>query len=155
MGLFSSIKEFFANFGDKPLAIGKCSFFGGPRDLGVGPSEGLALIEPSDLQDPWFGELFLDAQPEGTTGLARRLDPTKHYIAMRWAYDNGGDILPGRTKAQIRQLLFKVTANGHTVYAQPADWGPALNTGRVADLSPQCLTDLGIKTNDIVKIDLV
>ena len=31
--------------------------------------------------------LFLPKQPPGTTGLARRLNPDKRYIACRWDYD--------------------------------------------------------------------
>src|SRR4029077_6441665 len=63
---------------------GTCSWFGGPDDLGVSPSEGLAFIYEID-DDNQF--LFLPFQPKGTTGLARRLNPYVHYCAMRWDYD--------------------------------------------------------------------
>ena len=53
-------------------AEGTCSTFGGPQDTGVSPSEGLAFIYSVD-EAPW---LFLPYQPSGTTGLARRMDPT-------------------------------------------------------------------------------
>ena len=33
---------------------------------------------------PW---LMLEKQPPGTTGMARRLDPTVFYLACRWDYD--------------------------------------------------------------------
>ena len=62
---------------------GKVSWFGGPDDDGVSPSEGLAFIQDM-MQAP---HLFLPYQPEGTTGLARRLNPHIHYIACRWDYD--------------------------------------------------------------------
>ena len=51
--------------------VGACSWFGGPDDDGVSPSEGLAFLY--ELEDA--PHLFLPSQPSGTTGLARRLDP--------------------------------------------------------------------------------
>jgi hypothetical protein len=32
----------------------------------------------------------------------------------------------------------------------PADWGPAETTGRIADLSPKLMEDLGVTTDDEV-----
>ena len=61
---------------------GKVSCFGGPDDMGVSSSEGLAFIQEID-QAP---HLFLPYQPERTSGLARRLNPHIHYIACRWGY---------------------------------------------------------------------
>ena len=60
--------------------FGKVSWFGGPDDTGVSEDEGLAFIY--DVMDAPY--LFLPYQPEGTTGLARRLNPFIHYIACRW-----------------------------------------------------------------------
>ena len=57
--------------------------FGGPDDTGVKPDEGLALVSAIDQA----AQLFLPYQPEGTTGLARRLNPYIHYVACRWDYD--------------------------------------------------------------------
>src|SRR5262249_43925534 len=68
--------------GAKFHAVGKCSWFGGPDDTGVSPSEGLAFITSVD-QAP---QLFLPSQPAGTTGLARRLNPYTHFVACRWDY---------------------------------------------------------------------
>jgi hypothetical protein len=62
---------------------GKCSWFGGPEDMGVDADEGLALLYDYDDAP----HLFLYEQPEGTTGLARRLDPSVYYVACRWDYD--------------------------------------------------------------------
>ena len=64
-------------------AEGTCSTFGGPDDTGVSPSEGLAFIYEVE-EAPW---LFLPKQPPGTSGLARRMDPSVFYIACRWDYD--------------------------------------------------------------------
>src|SRR6516164_3930858 len=56
-------------------ASGKVSWFGGPEDMGVSPSEGLAFLYDVDDKP----HLFLKSQPAGTTGLARRLDPKTSY----------------------------------------------------------------------------
>jgi N-acetylmuramoyl-L-alanine amidase len=122
---------------------GKCSWFGGPNDMGVSPDEGLAFIfEVSDAPD-----LFLLEQPPGTTGLARRLDPAEYYIACRWDYS----VYP---KPSLLEHLARVTATktGMSLLARPADWGPNENTGRVCDLSPGLLEALGIKTDDDVEV---
>ena len=122
---------------------GKCSWFGGPHDYGVAPDEGLAFIY--ELDDA--PELFLPYQPEGTTGLARRLDPEKHYIACRWDYDV-------TSKDELLNIKVRVRApkTGKEFLAEPADWGPHADTGRVADLSPGLMDDLGIDTDDEVEV---
>lgn len=126
---------------------GKASWFGGPDDMGVSPSEDLAFIYAVDDQP----ELFLVEQPSGTTGLARRLDPTEYYVACRWPYTDA-------TKAEWRELLLsrkalvRAPATGKEFYAFPADWGPHSDTGRVADLSPALLDDLGIATDGTVEV---
>jgi hypothetical protein len=126
---------------------GKCSWFGGPKDTGVAPSEGLALFDHSDVCNPQYPGLFLPSQPAGTTGVARRLNPDAHYIAMRWNYSR-------HPKAFLRESKVRVTANGRTIEAQPVDWGPNQNTGRVADLSPGLLAALGLETDDTVTIEI-
>jgi N-acetylmuramoyl-L-alanine amidase len=123
---------------------GKCSWFGGPNDMGVSPSEGLAFIfDVSDAPD-----LFLPTQPPGTTGLARRLDPAEYYVACRWDYDQ-------YPKPSLLQHVARVTATktGMSLLAAPADWGPNENTGRVADLSPGLMEALGITTDDEVTVE--
>lgn len=124
-------------------ATGKASFFGGPADQGVSPSEGLAFITAIE-QMP---HLFLPFQPPGTTGLARRLNPYTHYIACRWDYSK-------TPKAMLLegQALVRATKTGVQLKAFPVDWGPNENTGRVADLSPCLMDDLGIKTDDEVVV---
>lgn len=122
-------------------ARGRCSSFGGPRDTGVSPSEGLAMY--SDImQAPW---LFLPIQPAGTTGLARRLNPAVPYIACRWDYD----VTP---KNMLRQGIAKVTANGMSLKTFIGDWGPHESTGRVADLSPVLMHNLKLRTDDEVEV---
>ena len=124
-------------------ATGKCSSFGGPDDEGVSPSEELAFIHELD-QAP---HLFLPYQPEGTSGLARRLNPYIHYVACRWDYD-----VTSREMLTDKVALVRAPATGIALTAFPADRGPHENTGRVADLSPGLLADLGIETDNEVEV---
>jgi hypothetical protein len=126
---------------------GKVSTFGGPNDTGVSPSEGLALVDQNHL--PELREYFLPTQPPGTTGLARRLDPEKFYIACRWNYE----II---SKNFLRHTLVNVKnpQNNKTAQAKPVDWGPHERTGRVADLSPGLARFLGLNTDDEAEVTL-
>ena len=125
---------------------GKCSWFGGPSDMGVSPSEGLAFIYDAETH-PW---LFLPEQPPETTGLARRLNSEEvFYVACRWDYD----VTPKEMLADHDQVAL-VRANGRWRLAYPADWGPheEKTGGRVADLSPCLLEALGIMTDEHVEV---
>jgi hypothetical protein len=122
---------------------GLVSFFGGPSDEGVSPSEGLAFIYEVDDQP----DLFLPEQPPGTTGLARRLDPEEDYIALRWDYEQ-----TPREMLLQKKCLVRAPKTGKEFLAFPADWGPADWTERVADISPGLMTRLGIQTDDEVQI---
>lgn len=123
---------------------GKCSSFGGPTDLGVAENEGLALYNKHEENEA----LFLNYQPEGTTGLARRLDPNRFYVAMRWNYDL-------TSKAVLRKAQVKITFNGKSIYAQCADWGPNISTDRLIDVSPGVMKELGCQTDDEVECELI
>lgn len=123
--------------------VGTASTFGGPADTGVAPDEGLAFIQEID-QAPY---LFLPFQPQGTTGLARRLNPRVHYIACRWDYDE-----TPKTALLEHLALVRAVETGMVMMAAPADWGPHSETGRVADLSPSLMEDLGIETDDEVEV---
>jgi len=124
-------------------AEGSCSSFGGPEDEGVSADEGLAFIQ-SINEAP---QLFLPYQPPDTTGLARRLNPFIHYVACRWDYG----VTP---KEMLREgvALVRAVDSGLAMAAFPADWGPHVNTGRVADISPGLMADLGITTDDEVEV---
>ena len=129
-------------------AKGTCSWFGGPEDDGVAPDEGLAFIYTVEDKE----DLFLSYQPEGTTGLARRLNPAVPYVACRWPYT-------AETKSAWRDVLLTemalVTARktGRQIKCYPADWGPhEQQTGRAADLSPAALEYLRITTDDEVEV---
>jgi N-acetylmuramoyl-L-alanine amidase len=127
-------------------AEGKVSWFGGPDDTGVSDTEGLAFIH--DVMDA--PQLFL---PEGTPGtegkgLARRLNPFVKYLACRFDYSvTSKKMLAGGQVALVRNPV-----TGVALTAFPADWGPNENTGRVADLSPQLLVDLGLETDDEAEV---
>lgn len=125
---------------------GKVSWFGGPDDEGVDADEDLALYWEED-QVALHPELFLSQQPEGTTGLARRLDPETLYIACRWNYDE-------YSKDELREMWVRVRApaTGKTVLCRPVDWGPHEDTNRIADVSSATLEELDIDTDDEVEV---
>jgi hypothetical protein len=129
-------------------AIGKCSHFGGPTDTtGVSASEGLAFL--FDVMDK--PEVFLPYQPEGTTGLARRLNGhAVNYIACRWLYD----ITPKSMLKGPQRALVRAIDTGIELLAHPVDWGPneEVTGGRVADLSPCLMEALQIETDDQVEV---
>jgi hypothetical protein len=122
---------------------GRVSWFGGPDDQGVDADEPLAFIH--EIEDA--PELFLPYQPAGTTGLARRLDPEKYYIAMRWDYDEHPREMLLKELALVRS-----TKTGKKFLAAPSDWGPHIDTGRIADISPGLMDSLGIETDDEVEV---
>jgi len=123
---------------------GKVSYFGGPEDMGVSSSEGLAFISSIE-QRP---ELFLPYQPEGTSGLARRLNTWVPYVACRWDYD----VTSKAMLASGKMALVRAPITGIEMLAFPADWGPHQDTGRVADISPGLMLALGIETDDEVEV---
>jgi hypothetical protein len=137
----------------KFFAQGKCSWFGGPDDYGVDEDEQLAWWGSTEAGRADAPELFLEEQPEGTSGAARALDPTSSYIAMRWDYENQW------SKAELAsgEVMFWVRApsTGKKFKARPSDWGPHVDTDRVCDLSPSLLDALQITTDDLVEITLV
>ena len=81
------------------------------------------------------------------TGLPTALNPFVHYVACRWDYAD-------TPKPSLLQdvALVRAASTGIELTAFPADWGPNENTGRVADLSPGLMADLGITTDDEVEV---
>jgi hypothetical protein len=106
-------------------------------------SKDLALFQTEDLQDHRFRDLFLPSQPPGTSGLARRLNPAKFYVACRWDYD-----VTSRSFLRNTVALVQSVGTGQVEKARPVDWGPNPRTGRVADLSPGLAAALQLETND-------
>src|SRR6516164_287549 len=124
---------------------GNVSWFGGPEDDGVSENEDLAFIFNVE-QAP---HLFLPYQPEGTSGLARRLDPEQDYIAMRFDYDIYPKSMLG---SQDYMALVRAPKTGKQFVAYPADWGPHGHTNRIADISPGLMDKLGIETDDQIEV---
>jgi len=126
-------------------ARGRVSWFGGPDDTGVSASEGLAFFYEYDEAR----HLFLPSQPDGTSGLARRLDVNTFYVACRWDYDvTSKDMLRNQSlKAGVRN-----PRTGKKFACYPADWGPHSDTSRVMDLSPALLSALELSTDDEAEI---
>jgi hypothetical protein len=118
---------------------GKISWFGGPDDTGVASDEGLAFIY--DVSDA--PHLFLPYQPEGTTGLARRLDPAEYFIATRWDYDE----YPREFLLTHTALVIAPDTGIAIGHVYPADWGPGEQTGREMDVSKALLEALEIETD--------
>jgi hypothetical protein len=124
---------------------GRVSWFGGPEDMGVAPDEGLAFIY--DIYTA--PHLFLAVQPEGTSGLARRLNPSVPFLAVRWNYDE----FPKAMLASMDYVaLVTAPETGRSFRAWPADWGPHEDTGRVADISSGLMEYLGIDTDAEVEV---
>ncbi len=124
---------------------GRVSWFGGPEDMGVATDEGLAFIY--DIYTA--PHLFLAVQPEGTTGLARRLNPSVPFIACRWDYDD----FPKDMLASMDYVaLVRAPSTGRQFRAWPADWGPHEDTERVADISSGLMEYLGIMTDDEAEV---
>lgn len=141
------------------LGSGRVSFFGGPADTGVTSSEGLGLIEDSDLHDEWFARLF-HTPMNPALGLARNLNPNEFYCAMRFAYGQvdgvQGEILPEFTREQIRRGTFIVSSVKDPelcISCQAADWGPNISTGRLIDVSPGVMRVLQLETDDQVTVE--
>lgn len=113
---------------------GKVSHFGGPNDRGVTATEtgAITLENLRALNNP------LNPSPDRL----RRQPESYYYVAMRWDYRPV-------SKASWRNLRILVTnpANGRSIVVRPVDWGPHTRTGRIIDLSPQSLVDLGLTTD--------
>jgi N-acetylmuramoyl-L-alanine amidase-like protein len=131
-------------------AVGKVSHFGGPDDTGVDPDEQLAWWSSTEAGRDDAPELFLSEQPPGTTGAARALNPLSSYIAMRFDYQNQWS----KSELASGNVMFWVRApkTGKRYKARPADWGPHVDTARIADISPGLMDALGITTDDEVEI---
>jgi len=130
---------------------GKCSYFGGPADTGMTPSEGLAFIEEIDLSKWWFSHLFLGSRPEGL-GLGRSLNPEAYYCAMRCNTDSG----PAGRRDELRKAIVIVTnAYGVSMPCRLVDWGPNARTNRIIDLSPGMMKALSLNTDDLVSVDVI
>lgn len=118
-------------------AAGKMSTFGGPKDSGVSPTEGLALYSSASQVVQHLGEDWL---LPSRLGLARRINPDKFYLAARWP--------TGRYDFLRDAVVWVENSAGKKAAARAVDWGPNLNTGRACDLSPGLARELELDTDD-------
>ncbi len=127
------------DYGGQSWVQGRVSWFGGPNDTGVGPTETVAISGEvaRSLNSPLHPDAAtLAAHPE-----------RYYYIAMRFSYSPQGTSF-------WRNARF-VIANPRTgvrVVVRAADWGPNTSTGRIMDLAPQTIADLGLSTDDTAVI---
>jgi hypothetical protein len=126
---------------------GRTATWGGPNDAGLTPDEGLALILPSELSR--FSEYFLPAQPPGTTGLARRLNPDSYYMSARWDFS-----VTSKEFLKTNLVLVRNPKNGKSARALPVDWGPPARTGRAAEISPGLANYLDVITNEEIEFEI-
>jgi hypothetical protein len=127
------------DYGGRSWVSGRVSWFGGPTDTGVGPTETVAISGEvaRSLNSPMHPDAAtLSAHPE-----------RYYYIAMRFSYSP-----QGTTFWRNARLVIANPRTGVRVVVRPADWGPNTSTGRVMDLSPQTLADLGLSTDDTAVI---
>lgn len=87
--------------------------------------------------------------------------PILHYCACRWDYHALMSQLDTDTKTEVKQTLYHDyiieitnTVNGKRAQLRPVDWGPARWTGRIIDIDPVTMRELGLKTDDEVGIVL-
>jgi len=113
---------------------GGVSWFGGPADTGVGATATVAITgeRARALNDP--------VNPSATVLESRPED--YYYCAMRWRYAPRGRVWLASARVVVRN-----PTTGTTIVVRPVDWGPGARTGRIIDLSPQSLTDLGLVTD--------
>ncbi len=82
--------------------------------------------------------------------MARRLNPNAYYIACRWNYHE----LPRSYLRSVTAVVINPNKLNTSANARCVDYGPAENTGRIADLSPGLARDLGLQTDDEVVIHI-
>jgi hypothetical protein len=118
---------------------GTISWFGGPEDTGIGPTDTGAITGEivRSLNDP--------VDPDAATLAARPED--YYWAAMRWNYSPNG-----RTWWADARIVVANPSTGVKIVVRPVDWGPNTSTGRIIDLSPQSLADLGLVTDDTVYV---
>ncbi len=118
---------------------GRVSSFGGPNDTGV------SATETGAVSGERLRSLNNPMSPSASTLASRPED--YYYAAMRWSYS------PNSVSFWRRQRFVVTNAStGATIVVRAVDWGPHTRTGRILDLSPQALRDLGVTTDADVLI---
>lgn len=132
-------------------ARGRMSTFGGPHDTGMRANEGLGIYQTAEDMRAHLGpDWVLSASQAGSSGLGRRLNPEKFYIACRWNYD----VTPREVLKVVDVRVTNSKTGAHEI-AKAVDWGPNEGTGRAADLSPGLAAALGLETNSECIVEVI
>lgn len=123
---------------------GGISSFGGPRDPYTRDHTGAVTGERLvSLNDP---------DPASASTVASRPEDF-YYLAMRWRYlpssSDLGDVAADLRWWRAARLVVVNRNTGAAVVVRPVDWGPGPSEGpgRIVDVSPQALRDLGLPTS--------
>lgn len=128
----------------------------GADDQDIKSDETLSLVE-SDHQNSAVANLFLKEQPRNTTGLMRRLDPSKFYLACRFDKKS----MTGYLRSHQVTVTNLSDPARKPVKASVVEWGPPLNPdgsekieykGLAAGLSPGLAYALGLRKGDEAEI---
>lgn len=83
------------------------------------------------------------------------------YCACRWHYPSLMRALDCDSTRELKRTLYhnyvveiRNERTRKSVIARPVDWGPARWTGRIIDIDPVTMRELGLKTDDEVEIVL-
>ena len=136
-----------------PSIRGTAREWGGPDDK-WGKGGDLALLSANDLNSEAFGMYFLPAQPPGTTGLIKRLNPDSFYVNSRWNYAITPRSVLRRTMVRIWKLDASGKPVGKPVEAQAVDWGPPASEGFACDVSPAVIKALNLAPADRVELEI-
>src|SRR5262249_23152163 len=122
-----------------PLASGKVSVFGGPKDRG---------LKPDDRLDLPTGPHFVYEQ-------VRTLNPKSFYCSMRWQYQ-----VLHMTREEVKRwwankkILITNPKNKTSIVARAVDWGPHENTGFDVGVSPGAAEALGVEAGDEIEVSM-
>jgi len=122
-----------------PVASGKVSVFGGPKDRG---------LKPDDKLDLPTGQHFVYEQ-------VRTLNPKSFYCSMRWEYH-----VLHMTREEVKRwwankkILITNPKSKASVVARAVDWGPHENTGFDIGVSPGAAEALGIEAGDEIEVSM-
>jgi hypothetical protein len=123
------------DYAGRSWVSGRVSWFGGPSDGGV------SATETGAITGEHLRSLGSPEHPDAATLASRPAD--YYYLAMRFSYSPNGT-----SWWRDARLVVTNPTTGASVVVRPVDWGPNTSTGRVLDLSPQTLADLGLDTDD-------
>lgn len=118
---------------------GRVSWFGGPEDHSI----------------PWGATMAITGEnarslnsPVNPSADVLRSRPADYYwIAMRWDYSPNG-----REFWRNARFYLRNPRTGRKIVVRAVDWGPHTRTGRILDLSPQAIRELGLSTDQDAQV---